>query len=179
MRRPEETGHVAHSEADSLPADPPPNRIVRLARVIALGGGLLTLGIALLVTVSVIGRSIWGEPVPGDFEFVQMATAVTLFAFLPLCQSHRGNIAVDTFTNRLPHAWQRRLDVAWDLVYAVFMTLICVGLFRAALEAYGYGTTTMVLGLPIWPAIAVSALLCAMVALVALSTAGRLARGRT
>lgn len=156
-----------------------PNGIVTLARAIALGGGLLTLGIALLVTVSVIGRRLWGQPVPGDFEFVQMATAVTLFAFLPLCQSHRGNIAVDTFTSRLPRAWQRRLDGAWDLVYAAFMAMICVGLFRAALEAYGYGTTTMVLGLPIWPAMTISALLCAVVALVALATMARLARDRT
>jgi TRAP-type C4-dicarboxylate transport system permease small subunit len=170
---------VAHSEADSLPAAPAPSGIVSLARAIALGGGLLTLGIALLVTISVIRRGIWGEPVPGDFEFVQMATAVTLFAFLPLCQSHRGNIAVDTFTSRLPRAWQRRLDGAWDFVYAAFMAMICVGLFRAALEAYGYGTTTMVLGVPIWPAITISALLCAVVSMVALSTASRLARGRT
>jgi TRAP-type C4-dicarboxylate transport system permease small subunit len=170
---------VAHSEANGLPAAPAPNGIVRLARAIALCGGLLTLGIALLVTVSVIGRRIWGEPVPGDFEFVQMATAVTLFAFLPLCQSHRGNIAVDTFTSRLPRVWQRRLDGAWDLIYAAFMLMISVGLFRAALEAYGYGTTTMVLGLPIWPAITISALLCAVVALVALATLARLARDRT
>ena len=103
---------MAHPEAESEPASSAPNGIVRLTRAIALGGGLLTLGIAMLVTASVIGRRIWGQPVPGDFEFVQMATAVTLFAFLPLCQSHRGNIAVDTFTSRLPRAWQRWLDGA-------------------------------------------------------------------
>lgn len=169
---------MAHPEVDGSAAPPAPDGIVRLARTIALGGGLLTLGIALLVTASVISRRVWGQPVPGDFEFVQMATAVTLFAFLPLCQSHRGNIAVDTFTSRLPRAWQRGLDGAWDLTYAAFMVMISLGLVRAALEAYGYGTTTMVLGLPIWPAIAVSALLCAVVAVVALATMARLARGR-
>lgn len=169
---------MAHSEVDGSAAPPAPDGIVRLARTIALAGGLLTLGIALLVTASVISRRVWGQPVPGDFEFVQMATAVTLFAFLPLCQSHRGNIAVDTFTSRLPRAWQRGLDGVWDLTYAAFMVMISLGLVRAALEAYGYGTTTMVLGLPIWPAIAVSALLCAVVAVVAVSTMARLARSR-
>lgn len=170
---------MAHPEAESGPASSAPNSIVRLARAIAVGGGLLTLGIAILVTASVIGRRIWGQPVPGDFEFVQMATAVTLFAFLPLCQSHRGNIAVDTFTSRLPHTWQRWLDSAWDLTYAAFMTMISFGLFRAAFEARGYGTTTMVLGLPIWPAMTISALLCAVVALVALTTMARVIRDRT
>jgi TRAP-type C4-dicarboxylate transport system permease small subunit len=170
---------VAQPEAERQATAPAPSGIVKLARVIALSGGLLTLGIALLVTASVIGRRIWDQPVPGDFEFVQMATAVAMFAFLPLCQSHRGNIAVDTFTSRLPRVWQQRLDGAWDLIYAAFMAMIFVGLLRAALEAYGYGTTTMVLGLPIWPAITISALLCAVVALVALATMARLARDRT
>ena len=51
-------------------ATPPPasDGIVRLARGIALGGGLLTLGIAILVTISIIGRRIWDQPVPGDFD---------------------------------------------------------------------------------------------------------------
>lgn len=155
------------------------NGIVRLARGVALGGGLLTLGIAVLVTISIIGRRIWDQPVPGDFEFVQMATAVTLFAFLPLCQSHRGNIAVDTFTSWLPRKWQRGLDAAWDLTYAAFMAIISFGLLRAALEAQGYGTTTMVLGLPIWPAMTISALLCAVVVLAALMTTLRLVRDKT
>lgn len=170
---------MTHPEADSPAAAPASNGILRLARAIALGGGVLTLGIALLVTASVIGRRVWGQPVPGDFEFVQMATAVTLFAFLPLCQSHRGNIAVDTFTSWLPSSWQRGLDAAWDLTYGAFMAVISFGLFRAALEASGYGTTTMVLGLPIWPAMAISALLCAVVAMVALMTMSRLIRDET
>lgn len=155
------------------------NGIVQLARGVALGGGLLALGIAVLVTISIIGRRVWDQPVPGDFEFVQMATAVTLFAFLPLCQSHRGNIAVDTFTRWLPRKWQRGLDAAWDLTYASFMAIISFGLLRAALEAHSYGTTTMVLGLPIWPAMTISALLCAVVMLVALMTTLRLVRDKT
>jgi TRAP-type C4-dicarboxylate transport system permease small subunit len=167
------------SEPRNAVPSPASSGIVRLARGIALCGGCLTLSVALLVTVSVIGRRLWDRPVPGDFEFVQMATAVALFAFLPLCQSHRGNIAVDTFTSWLSRGWQRGLDTAWDLTYAVFMGIISFGLFRAALEAYGYRTTTMVLGLPIWPAITISALLCAVVALVSLITMAHLIRDRT
>jgi hypothetical protein len=37
----------------------------------------------------------------------------------------------------------------------------------------------MVLGLPIWPAMTISALLCAVVALVALTTMARVIRDRT
>ena len=33
------------------------------------------------------------QPLPGDFEFVQMATAVSVFSFLPYCQLRRSNQA--------------------------------------------------------------------------------------
>lgn len=150
-----------------------------IARAIALAGGLLALGIAVLVTASVLRRWLLGQPIPGDFEFVQMATAVAIFAFLPLCQAHRGNIVVDTFTSRLSLRSRNRLDALWDLIYAGFMALLAFGLFKGAAEASSYGTTTMVIGLPIWPAIAASALLCAVLAMVALVTAYRLVRGGT
>lgn len=161
------------------PAAPGPSDAVdRIARAIALAGGLLTLGIAVLVTASILRRRLLGQPIPGDFEFVQMASAVAVFAFLPLCQAHRGNIVVDTFTTRLSARRRNQLDAVWDLVYAGFMGLISVGLFKGASEAASYGTTTMMLGLPIWPAIAVSALLCAILAVVSIATALRLVRGR-
>jgi len=156
----------------------PDDCIDRATRAIALAGGLLALGIAALVTTSVLRRWLFDQPIPGDFEFVQMATAIAVFAFLPLCQARRGNIVVDTFTNRLSARSRNRLDAAWDLVYAGLMALLCVGLFKGAWEAFGYGTTTMVLGLPIWPAIAASALLCAALVVVTLVGAIRLVRSR-
>jgi TRAP-type C4-dicarboxylate transport system permease small subunit len=150
----------------------------RLVTAIALAGGLLMLGIALLVTGSILLRRFSGQPIAGDFEFVQMSVAVATFAFLPLCQLRRGNIVVDTFTTRLSARARARLDATWDLVYAGFMGLIAFGLGKGALETAGYGTTTMVLGLPIWPAIAIGAVLCGVLAVVAFMTAVRLARGQ-
>ena len=47
------------------------------------------------------------RPINGDFEMVQMATAIAVFSFLPYCQARRGNIVVDTFTSWLPRAHQR------------------------------------------------------------------------
>ena len=97
------------------------------ARVAALGGAL-ALAIAGLVVVSVLGRWLFSSPVEGDFEFVKMATAIAVFAYLPYTQARRGNIMVDTFTSRLSARTQARLDVGWDLAYAAFMALCCWGL---------------------------------------------------
>ena len=60
------------------------------------------LAAAIMVVVSVLMRWLIRYSVPGDIELVQIASALAVFCFLPLCQGRRGNIMVDTFTARLP-----------------------------------------------------------------------------
>ncbi len=160
------------------PAVPPPGLVDRVAAALAIAGGALSLGVAVLVTVSVARRWLGFQPVPGDFEFVQMATAVAVFAFLPYCQARRGNIAVDTFTGWLPARGNALIDAAWDLVYAATMALIAWCLFDGASDMYRNGTTTMVLGLAVWPAVAICMALAAALAITSCITAWRLVHGR-
>ena len=152
--------------------------IERAAGAIAVIGGTLSLAVALLVVVSVIGRRFFDAPIPGDFELVQMATAVAVFSFLPYCQARRGNIVVDTFTTRLPARVNAVIDAFWDLVYAGMMGLITVCLVVGTLDHIRNGQTTMVLQFPIWPAIAICTALALLLTGVALATAARLLRGR-
>ena len=65
---------------------------------IAVIGGILSLALALLVILSVAGRYFFSKPIEGDFEVVKMATAISVFSFLPYAQWRRSNIMVDTFT---------------------------------------------------------------------------------
>lgn len=159
-------------------AEPPTTLIERLSGAIAVTGGALSLAVALLVVVSVVGRRFFNAPIPGDFELVQMATAVAVFSFLPYCQARRGNIVVDTFTTRLPPRVNAIIDAFWDLVYAGMMGLMTACLAVGTLDHIRNGQTTMVLQFPIWPAIAVCTGLALLLAVVALATAGRLLRGR-
>ena len=160
------------------PAPPPPqdHGAVRIARVLALLGGFLLVGLAGLITASVLMRWLGGQGVNGDFELVQMGLAMAVFAFLPLCQAYRGNVTVDTFTARLPAAAQAALDLLWDLVYAAFAAFIAWRLAIGAAEALASRTTSMVLGLPIHYAIAACAAMAAFLALIAVLTAVRRAR---
>jgi TRAP-type C4-dicarboxylate transport system permease small subunit len=169
---------MANADAHEHPHSAASGLIGRLTSMIALAGGLLALGVAGLVTASVLKRWLLRQPIPGDFEFVQIATAVSVFAFLPYCQARRGNIVVDTFTSSLPARLRNLIDALWDLVYAGFMALLAVGLCKGAADAAANGTTTMVLGLPIWPAIAACAALCAVLVVVSVAGAIRLARSR-
>jgi TRAP-type C4-dicarboxylate transport system permease small subunit len=165
--------------AELGPAAPAPQGLLdRLVAALAIAGGLLSLGVAFLVTVSVLRRWQGYQPLPGDFEFVQMATAVAVFSFLPYCQLRRGNIWVDTFTNRLPPRVNAAIDAFWDFVYAAAIALLAWCLSNGAGDLYRNGTTTMVLGLVIWPALALCTALAALLAVTALVTGLRLLRVR-
>jgi TRAP-type C4-dicarboxylate transport system permease small subunit len=153
--------------------------IDHLTAAVAVLGGLISLATALVVTASVIGRNALGEGVPGDFEYVQMGTAIAVFAFLPLCQLRRGNIVVDTFSTRWPPRFSAVVDALWDLVYAGIMGLLAYSLFHGARDVRANGTATMVMGLPIWPAVLACAVLCAFLSFICLVTAYRLLARRT
>ncbi|WP_332699499.1 TRAP transporter small permease [Bosea sp. (in: a-proteobacteria)] len=158
--------------------DRPPSRIDAAAEAVALIGGALLVALATMVVVSVALRSdlVGAAGVPGDFELVQMATAVAAFCFLPLCQLRRGNIFVDTFTLKLPQAWRDGLDALWDVVYGLVMVLIAWRLGVGARSALASGENTMVLQLPSYLPIAICAVLAGFVALAAFVSASRLLR---
>jgi TRAP-type C4-dicarboxylate transport system permease small subunit len=171
--------------------EPVASLVERLSGVIAVLGGLLSLGMAALVVVSVLGRWLAGMdwaraiahragitlgPINGDFEMVQMATALAIFAFLPYAQARRANIVVDTFTAKLPRPVNALIDAFWDLVYAAVIGVLAASLFVGTLEHYRSGETTMLLQIIIWPATAISALLLVLLACVAIATALRLVR---
>ncbi len=153
--------------------------IERITGQIAILGGLLALGVAVLVVCSVLGRWLLAAPIEGDFEFVKMATAMAIFAYLPYTQARRGNIIVDTFTGWLPKRTVELIDAFWDLCYLAFMTFCAAGLIVGAAEAFTSRETTMQLQLLVWPVIAVCAGLCILLAITALITALRLIGGRT
>jgi TRAP-type C4-dicarboxylate transport system permease small subunit len=151
--------------------DRPETWLTRITGYVAVFGGLLALAVALLATTSVLGRWLFNSPIEGDFEFVKMATAVAVFAYLPYTQARRGNIMVDTFTIGLSGHTRCLIDAFWDLAYAAFMGALAFALFIGTLDAIKSGETTMQRQILLWPTIGLSMLLCVLLAITALSTA--------
>jgi TRAP-type C4-dicarboxylate transport system permease small subunit len=158
-------------------APPRIGALERATRFLALAGGLIVLAFAVIVTTSVARRWLTGDGIPGDFELVQNGLAIAVFAFLPICQLHGANITVDTFTRAGPAWVQSALDSVWALAYGAVAGLIAWQTAVGARETLASGTTTMVLGLPIGWAMAVSALFAAWLTVVAIVTAARALRG--
>jgi TRAP-type C4-dicarboxylate transport system permease small subunit len=148
--------------------------IEQLTGWVAMLGGLLALAVALLVTTSITLRWLFSAPIDGDFEFVKMATAVAVFAYLPYTQARRGNIMVDTFTGWLPERVRNALDAFWDIAYAGLMGFAGYCLIIGSLEALKSGETTMQRQIVLWPSIALATALCILLAATSIVTAFRL-----
>ena len=74
------------------------------AKWLALSGGVLLAGLALLTVSSVLGRAfifIGLGPIKGDYELVEMGCAIAVFSFLPWCQLKRGHVTVDIVVDTL------------------------------------------------------------------------------
>lgn len=152
--------------------------IEKLARFMAVLGGIVLSLLILLVCVSVIGRSLngmlhsgFGEfapvfskwlldlgigPINGDFELVESGIAFSIFAFLPLCQITSGHASVDIFTSKLPSRVNQFLRAVIEIVFALVLILIAWRLFEGMMSKKGYGETTFLLQFPIWWAYAAS-----------------------
>ena len=157
-------------------AEQPRSLLERFTGVLAIVGGALALSVAMLATVSVGSRWLLNAPIDGDFEYVKMATAIAVFAYLPYAQARRANIFVDTFTGWLPHGVNRVLDAFWDLAYAAFVGFVGICLIYGTLDAIKSGETTMQRQLLIWPSIAISTAFCILVALTSVVSAALLFR---
>jgi TRAP-type C4-dicarboxylate transport system permease small subunit len=161
--------------ADGL--SPPRGPTARLGGALALAGGAVLLGVALLTCLSVARRWLTSQPVPGDFELVSIGSGVAVLGFLAWGTVRRTSILVDSFTGWLPRSATAAMDAFWMLVWAAVAALLAERLFQGARETLGSGTTTMVLGLPTWWVVGLGAVAFAATALAALAWVPRLLRG--
>jgi TRAP-type C4-dicarboxylate transport system permease small subunit len=140
----------------------------RLAEAWALLGGLLLLAIALMTSWSAAAGWLFGKPLPGDVELVEMLTAVSVFMFLPYCQLSGANVTADIFTARAGPRTVARLEFLAAAVALAFSLLLLWRMFEGLLDYRQYVETTTILRIPIWvaylPALASLALLAAAAA---------------
>jgi len=144
----------------------------RALRRLALWAALAGCGVACLVAVltvaSIIGRSLWSRPIPGDVELSQFGIALCIALCLPWCQLQRANIIVDFFTQKAGRRSLRLLDGVGSLLLAVMVGLLAWRSAAGAVAVHEAQETTMILGLPMWIGYAALAPGLALTALIAL-----------
>lgn len=150
----------------------------RICRWFAVVGGGVLVAMTVMSVASIVGRSLFGKPIPGDFELIQIGCAICVAAFLPWCQMQGGNIIVDFFTVRVGARAQAWLDVFGALLLAAVMLLVAWRTGAGALAVKASGETSMIMGFPSWIGYAFMAPGFALTALAALHTAYAAWRGR-
>ena len=141
-----------------------------------LGGALLML-IAVMTLVSVVGRAVFAQPVPGDIELTQYAIAVAISAFLPYCLFTGGNLIVDFFTAKASDKTKRWLDALGALTLAFAMGLFAWRTMVGMWSVKEAGETSMVVGFPLWIIYLGMAPCFALASMAALALAAKIWRG--
>lgn len=144
---------------------PVPGWLSTLCRIFAGIGGLTLLAMMLMTVASVTLRGVIGRPISGDFELVEMGSAIAIFCFLPWCQISGGNVLVDFFTQKTGPRVNHLLEALGDLLYLLIAALLLWRMWYGAAEMREYSEQTMVLRLPIWTSFII--ILPAMALLVA------------
>lgn len=169
--------------------------VERIARSMAVIGGLVLTVLVILTCISVIGRglntlghsdvfvalsegladtliSTGVGPVTGDFELVEAGVAFAIFSFLPICQLYSSHATVDVFTNSLPRRANRVIATFWETVLTAVILLITFRLFAGMQSKMAYGETTFLLQFPVWWAYALSFGAAVVASIIGLYCAG-------
>lgn len=155
-----------------------PALLRRLATVFALLGCTVASLTATLTVASIVGRSVFASPIPGDVELTQFGIALSISLSLPWCQLRGGNIIVDFFTQELRVRRRQFLDGVGTLLLALMTGLLAWRTAAGAVAVYEASETTMILGLPMGHTYAVLAPGLALTALIALLQTLQHWRGR-
>ncbi len=108
--------------------------------------------LALMTVVSIIGRSLAGVSIEGDYELVEMGLAISVFMFLPECHQQRGHIIVDFFTLHASKKTLLLLEIVGDLSFTILAGTLVWQISLAGIEAHEYQEQSMILELQVWMA---------------------------
>ncbi len=155
------------------PTDPVGRLLYRIARWLAIFGGVVLAGMALLTTVSIVGRAAFSAPVRGDFELVAIGTGIAVFAFLPWCQLTRGNVIVDFFMDRAPVRAKALCDAVGGLLYLLLGALLTWRMVFGGIDMHRFSELTLTINFPRWTTFPLSVLLMAFLIVVTAYTVHR------
>lgn len=127
--------------------------IFRLTRWSAVLGGVILALMMLMVVASVSGRALVPlglGPVPGDFELVEIATAVAVFLFLPWCYLRGGHASVDLLYQHFPRRLKWLVVTLSDVLMLALWLVLTERLYEGMQEKREYLETTFILLMPLW-----------------------------
>lgn len=134
-------------QSSSLPSD----KLARLARIAAIGSGLLLLGSAALMTFEVLARRLFGHSIIGVDELAGYAFGIAMAWGFAQALFMRAHIRVDLVYLRLPMKMQRFLDVVAMGAFAGIIGVLVRHATGTLLESLRLGARASTpLNTPLW-----------------------------
>ena len=122
----------------------------KLSSVFALVGGAFLVLLVFLVFTSIVGRTVFSRPIPGDFEIVGIGTAISVFLFLPYCYLEHGNVVVDIFFKQMPPSIQRLLDAFASFLFGIVASIFSWQMLFGLADTIYNKDISMIVGVPLW-----------------------------
>ena len=123
----------------------------RVLRLLALGGGVVLLGLMGLVAFDVVMRYVLRIPFLGAYEMTELAMALIVFLGLPYCAATGGHVAVDVFGPVLDRPAFRWLNVLLPLAGAALTAIMAWESAKYAFDSQERGEATNMLKIDLFP----------------------------
>lgn len=138
------------ASAAGLAFGPGGRALLVASKQLAIGGGLVFVGLVAMSIVSIVGRKLFSWPVPGDVEMLQMCAAFASASFFAWCHLVNGDVKVDFFTHNLSPRVVASMDAVGSLLVGLFGALLAWRTAAGAIAVFEVGETSAVLGWPVW-----------------------------
>jgi TRAP-type C4-dicarboxylate transport system permease small subunit len=123
----------------------------RALRVLALGGGVVLLGLMGLVAFDVVMRYVLRIPFLGAYEMTELAMALIVFLGLPYCASTGGHVAVDVLGPVLERPGFRWVNAILPLAGAALTAVMAWQSVLYAIASRSRGEATNMLRIDLFP----------------------------
>lgn len=137
-----------------------------LDAVLGITSSVLLVILMMLTVCDVVARYLFNAPIRGAFEITEMVLLVLIFAGLPLVSHADEHVTMD-FIDRVLGRRARSFVVRLvHLITAGAMFLLAWLTWEKAGQVMGYGDTTDVLKILIWPFVYIMAFMIAITGLI-------------
>ncbi|HKX37625.1 MAG TPA: TRAP transporter small permease [Burkholderiales bacterium] len=123
----------------------------RALRVLALGGGVVLLGLMALIAFDVVMRYVLRLPFLGAYEMTELAMALIVFLGLPYCAATGGHVAVDVLGGLLDRPAMRWPNALLHLAGAALTAVMAWQSVVYALDSRSRGEATNMLKIDLFP----------------------------
>ena len=112
---------------------------------------MLALAVMMMIIVAdVTMRYVFGSPIHGAYDIVEVSLLVFVFHGLSACFLARQNIVIDLIDNVVPLGVTRALVRMSDFLTVGLLALMIWAMISPAEQAFEYGDKKLELGLKLW-----------------------------